>query len=101
VTGNCGWAWAIDGKGKQKRAAGKLLEFMLSTDNAAEPSTAIGGVPGVKSAAPTVDLCKPGGPLTLCTDQFAKVGVARPPHPANLLFQRLFIDSVMGSDVKG
>ena len=105
VTGNGGWAWAINGKGKQKEATGKLLEFLLSTDNVAELSTAMGGVPGVKSAAPKVDLYKAGGPLALYIDQLAKVSVARPAHPAyptiTGAFAKAVSDVVDGNDVKG
>ncbi|MEY4758043.1 MAG: hypothetical protein RJA34_2941 [Pseudomonadota bacterium] len=104
VTGNGGWAWSINAKSKQKEATGKLLEFMLSTDNVAELSTAMGGVPGVKSAAPKVDLYKAGGPLSLYIDQLAKVSVARPSHPAyptiTAAFAKAVADVVDGGDVK-
>ncbi len=105
VTGNGGWAWAVNGKSKQQAATGKLLEFLLSTDNVAELSTAMGGVPGVKSAAPKVALYKAGGPLSLYIDQLAKVSVARPAHPAyptiTAAFAKAVADVVDGGDVKG
>ena len=104
VTGNGSWAWAINGKSKHKEAAGKLLEFMLSTDNVAALSTAMGGVPGVKSAIPKVDLYKPGGPLALFIDQLEKVSVARPAHPAyptiSGAFAKAVADVVDGVDPK-
>jgi multiple sugar transport system substrate-binding protein len=104
VTGNGGWAWSINGKSKQKEATGKLLDFFLSTDNVAELATAMGVVPGVKSAAPMVALYKAGGPLSLYVDQLAKVSVARPAHPAyptiTAAFAKAVADSVDGGDVK-
>lgn len=104
ATGNGGWAWSISSTSKQKEATGKLLEFMLSTDNVAELSTAMGGVPGVKSAAPKVDLYKPGGPLALYIDQLAKVSVPRPSHPAyptiTAAFAKAVADVLDGGDVK-
>ncbi|MEY4909328.1 MAG: hypothetical protein RL260_3046 [Pseudomonadota bacterium] len=104
VTGNGGWAWSINSKSKQQAATGKLLEFMLATDNVAELATAMGGVPGVKSAAPKVELYKAGGPLSLYIDQLAKVSVARPAHPAyptiTAAFAKAVADAVDGGDVK-
>jgi multiple sugar transport system substrate-binding protein len=64
----------------------------------------MGNVPGVKSAAPKVDLYKAGGPLSLYIDQLAKVSVARPSHPAYPTITAAFAEAVAaaleGNDVK-
>jgi multiple sugar transport system substrate-binding protein len=64
----------------------------------------MGGVPGVKSAAPKVDLYKKGGPLSLYIDQLAKVSVPRPSHPAYPTITAAFAEAVAaaleGNDVK-
>jgi multiple sugar transport system substrate-binding protein len=104
VTGSGGWAWSINSKSKHKPIAGKLLDFLLSTDQVAEFSNAMGGVPGVKSAANKVTNFKAGGPLALYIEQLNKISVARPAHPAyptiTAAFSKAVAEVVAGGDVK-
>lgn len=106
VTGNGSWCWGITKTSKQPENTAKLLEFFMSTDNVAALSQAMGGVPAVKSAAPKVDLYKPGGPLSLYLDQLnSGMGMPRPAHPAyptiTAAFAKSVADIIDGKDVKG
>lgn len=104
VTGSGGWAWSINSKSKQKPMAGKLLDFLLATDNVAEFSNAMGGVPGVKSAASKVANFKAGGPLALYIEQLNKISIARPAHPAyptiTASFSKAVAEVIAGGNVK-
>ena len=105
VTGNGGWCWGITKSSKQAENTGKLLEFLLSTDNVAKLMSSAGGVPGVKSAAPKVDLYKEGGALNLYLAQLnSGMGYPRPAHPAyptiTAAFAKAVADMIDGKDVK-
>ena len=105
VTGNGGWCWGITKTSKQPEATGKLLDFMLSTKNVADLMTSMGGVPGRKASAASVDLYKEGGPLSLYLAQLnAGMGYPRPAHPAYPTitgsFAKAVADIIDGKDVK-
>jgi multiple sugar transport system substrate-binding protein len=105
ATGMGGWCWGISKTSKQAANTGKLLEYFMSTKVVGDLSTAMGGVPGVKSAQPNVELYKDGGPLNLYIQQLAKgSGVPRPPHPAyptiTAAFAESIADIVDGADVQ-
>jgi multiple sugar transport system substrate-binding protein len=105
VTGNGGWCWGITKSAKDPAATGKLLEFFMSTKNVGDMMQAMGGVPGVKSAAANVDLYKKGGPLSLYLDQLGSgMGYPRPAHPAyptiTGAFAKAVADIIDGKDVK-
>jgi multiple sugar transport system substrate-binding protein len=105
VTGNGGWCWGITKTSKQPENTAKLLEFFMSTKNVGDMMNAMGGVPGVKSAAANVDLYKEGGPLNLYLQQLNKgLGYPRPAHPAyptiTAAFAKAVADIVDGKDVK-
>jgi multiple sugar transport system substrate-binding protein len=105
VTGNGGWCWGITKTSKQPEATAKLLEFMLSTKNVADLMQAMGGVPGRKSSAASVDLYKEGGPLNLYLQQLnSGMGYPRPAHPAYPVitgaFAKAVADIIDGKDVK-
>ncbi len=105
VTGNGGWCWGITKTSKQAANTGKLLDFMLSTKNVADLMTSMGGVPGRKSSAASVDLYKDGGPLSLYLAQLnAGMGYPRPAHPAYPTitgsFAKAVADIIDGKDVK-
>ncbi|WP_181702655.1 ABC transporter substrate-binding protein [Chthonobacter albigriseus] len=105
VTGMGSWCWGITKTSKQPENVAKLLEFFMSTENVAALSNAMGGVPGVKSAAPSVDLYKDGGPLNLYIQQLnGGLGVPRPAHPAyptiTAAFAKAVADVVDGVDPK-
>jgi multiple sugar transport system substrate-binding protein len=105
VTGNGGWCWGITKTSKQAANTGKLLDFMLSTKNVGDLMQSMGGVPGRKSAAASVDLYKEGGPLSLYLAQLnAGMGYPRPAHPAyptiTGAFAKAVADIIDGKDVK-
>jgi multiple sugar transport system substrate-binding protein len=105
ATGMGGWCWGITKNSKQPENTAKVLEYFLSTKVVADLSTAMGAVPGTKSAQPEVALYKEGGPLNLYIQQLAKgSGVPRPPHPAyptiTAAFAKAIADIVDGVDVQ-
>ena len=105
ATGMRGWCWGIAKTSKQPQNVAKWLENFMSTKAVGDWSTAMGGVPGVKSAAPNVELYKDGGLLNLCIQRLSKgIGVPRPPHPAHpsitAAFAKAIADMVDGVDVR-
>ena len=77
----------------------------MNTKNVGDFSTAMGGVPAVKSAAANVALYKDGGPLNLYLQQLnAGEGYPRPAHPAyptiTAAFAKAVADIIDGKDVK-
>lgn len=105
ATGMGGWCWGITKTSKQAANTGKLLEYFMSAKVVADMATAMGGVPGVKSAQQNVELYKDGGPLNLYIQQLTKgSGVPRPPHPAyptiTAAFAESIADIVDGADVQ-
>jgi multiple sugar transport system substrate-binding protein len=105
LTGNGSWCWGITKTSKQAKNTAKLLEFFMNTKNVGDFSTAMGGVPAVKSAAANVALYKEGGPLNLYLQQLnAGEGYPRPAHPAyptiTAAFAKAVADIIDGKDVK-
>jgi len=105
VTGNGSWCWGITKTSKNPAGTAKLLEFFMSTKTVSDLEQAMGGVPGVKSAAAHVDLYKEGGPLNLYLQQLnAGMGFPRPAHPAyptiTASFAKAVADIVDGKPVQ-
>jgi multiple sugar transport system substrate-binding protein len=105
VTGNGGWCWGITKGSKNAAGTAKLLEFFMNTKNVGDMMTAMGGVPGVKSAAANVALYKEGGPLSLYLAQLNDgEGFPRPAHPAyptiTASFAKAVADIVDGKPVQ-
>ncbi|GAA2611863.1 sugar ABC transporter substrate-binding protein [Streptomyces roseoviolaceus] len=71
-TGQGSWAWGIGAAGKNGKAAGVFLDYLLNDTNVGAMTKANGAVPATKSALAKSELYKKGGPLQLFADQLAQ-----------------------------
>jgi multiple sugar transport system substrate-binding protein len=105
VTGSGSWNWGITSDCKAPDAAAKVLNFIVSTDQALSMSNANGAVPARKSAIAKSKNYAKGGPLAIYVDQINRnVTLERPVTPAYPVITKAFADAVAnivtGADVK-
>lgn len=94
VSPNGGWGYAIPKVAQNKEAAGRFVEFAMSTEQVAQYADTTGYVPARASAVALSDLYGPGGQGELMAEQSAKIALVRPVHPAYPVISAAFGQAV-------